>query len=126
MPPLHATVHSGDMAEEECGVARFQALLGGPWAMLIVRELLDGPRRFGQIATALPGMSAHTLASRLRRFEAHGLVTRTVYETIPPKVVYELTVTGSSLAPLLEAMNQWAISLPESRPGAVSADEPRR
>ncbi|WP_348535952.1 helix-turn-helix domain-containing protein [Kocuria sp. JC486] len=99
-------------SEVECGVARFQALLGGPWAMLIIRELLDGPRRFTEIATALPGMSAHTLAARLRRFEEHGLLTRTAHDEIPPKVVYELTPTGHTLRPILQTLNGWATSLP--------------
>ena len=69
----------------ECGVARFLALLNGPWATLIVRELLHGPHRFTELREALPGISPHTLTSRLRQFERHGIVTRTTYAEIPHK-----------------------------------------
>ncbi|WP_244630835.1 MULTISPECIES: winged helix-turn-helix transcriptional regulator [unclassified Microbacterium] len=59
-------------------------------ATLIVRELLNGPCRFGQLKDALPGISAHTLTDRLRRFEAYGIVTRTSYPETPPRVGHEL------------------------------------
>lgn len=97
----------------ECGVARFLVLLEGPWATLIVRELLHGPLRFTEIKDRLPGISAHTLTNRLRRFEANGLVTRTSYPEIPPRVVYELTEVGKQLRTVLDAMNAWALSVPE-------------
>jgi DNA-binding HxlR family transcriptional regulator len=96
----------------ECGVARFLILLDGPWATLIVRELLSGPRRFNELMDALPGISAHTLTRRLRRFEASGLVTRTAFAEIPPRVVYELTPLGQSLRSVLDAMNEWAEAVP--------------
>lgn len=96
----------------ECGVARFLTLLDGPWATLIVRDLLRGPARFSELRTALTGISAHTLSNRLRRFEEHGLVTRTVYAEVPPRVVYELTESGMGLKSVLDAMNDWALSIP--------------
>ncbi|MBD8608140.1 helix-turn-helix transcriptional regulator [Aeromicrobium fastidiosum] len=96
----------------ECGVARFLMLLDGPWATLIVRELMHGPHRFNELVEALPGISAHTLTHRLKRFEAHGLVTRTAYAEIPPRVVYELTPVGLQLRDVLEAMNAWADAVP--------------
>lgn len=98
----------------ECGMSRFLSLLDGPWATLIVRELLAGPRRFGELCDQLDGISAHTLTNRLRRFESHGLLTRTVYAEIPPKVVYELTESGYALRPVLDAMNAWGSSMIES------------
>ncbi|GFM52373.1 helix-turn-helix transcriptional regulator [Pseudomonas capsici] len=98
----------------ECGVERFLLLLDGPWATLIVRELLAGPRRFSELRDALQGISGHTLTHRLRRFENHGLVTRTVYAEIPPRVVYELTPFGASLKDILYAMNSWGLSVPEA------------
>lgn len=97
----------------ECGVSRFLMLLDGPWATLVVRELMHGPLRFTELMQALPGISAHTLTSRLRRFETHGLVTRTAYAEIPPRVVYELTPVGLELRGVLEAMNAWALNVPE-------------
>lgn len=98
----------------ECGVARFLLLFGGPWATLIVRELLHGPQRFGELREALPGISAHTLTNRLRLFESRGIVTRRAYPEIPPRVVYELTDLGLELQPVLDAMNEWGRSAPAS------------
>ncbi|MGQ4368933.1 winged helix-turn-helix transcriptional regulator [Streptomyces violaceoruber] len=97
----------------ECGVARFLTLLNGPWATLIVRELLPGPLRFNQLREALPGISPHTLTSRLRQFERHGIVTRTTYAEIPPRVVYELTPLGAGLREVLQAMGDWALAVPD-------------
>ncbi|WP_231873279.1 MULTISPECIES: helix-turn-helix domain-containing protein [Kitasatospora] len=97
----------------ECGVARFLVLLEGPWATLIVRELLHGPHRFTELREALPRISPHTLTSRLRRFEAHGLVVRTAYPEIPPRVEYRLTPLGERLGPVLQAMSDWATSIPD-------------
>lgn len=96
----------------DCGVARFLVLIDGPWATLIVRELMHGPLRFTELKDRLPGISAHTLTSRLRRFENNGLVTRTAYAEIPPRVVYELTEAGQGLRDVLNAMNTWALSVP--------------
>lgn len=102
-----------------CGVARFLTLLEGPWATLIVRNLLLGPARFSELRDGLTGISPHTLTSRLRKFEAHGIVTRTVHAEIPPRVVYELTDLGRSLAPVLQAMDAWATTVPR-----VESDDP--
>ncbi|AVH45637.1 winged helix-turn-helix transcriptional regulator [Agrobacterium tumefaciens] len=96
-----------------CGVERFLLLLDGPWATLIVRELLGGPRRFTELRSMLPGISAHTLTHRLRRFEDHGLVTRMAYAETPPRVIYELTELGMSLHDILYAMKDWGESLPD-------------
>lgn len=96
-----------------CGVARFLVLLDGPWATLIVRELLAGPKRFSDLREQLPGISANTLTRRLRRFEAYGVVERTTYGEVPPRVEYELTPLGQELTPVLTAMARWALSVPE-------------
>ena len=96
-----------------CGVARFLTLLDGPWATLIVRELLQGPQRFTQLRGSLPGISAHTLTHRLKGFERHGLVTRTAFAETPPRVIYELTPLGMGLRDVLEAMRKWGDAVPE-------------
>ncbi|MEU0190942.1 helix-turn-helix domain-containing protein [Streptomyces afghaniensis] len=93
----------------ECGVARFLTLLNGPWATLIVRELLHGPHRFNQLREVLPGISPHTLISQLRQFERHGIVTRTTHAEIPPRVEYALTPLGGGLREVLEAMGTRAM-----------------
>ena len=105
-----------------CGVARFLALLDGPWATLIARELLKGPQRFTQLREALPGISAHTLTHRLKGFERHGLVTRTAYAETPPRVVYELTPLGEGLRDVLDAMRKWGDAVPEE----IAAEEDRQ
>lgn len=97
-----------------CGVARFLTLLDGPWATLIVRELLHGPLRFTELRAALPGISAHTLTHRLKGFEQHGLVTRTAYAETPPRVVYELTPIGQGLREVLEVMGRWGEAVPDA------------
>lgn len=117
-----------------CGVSRFLTILDGPWATLIVRELLHGPLRFTQLRDALPGISAHTLTHRLKGFERHGLVTRTAYAETPPRVVYELTSMGEGLRAVLEAMAAWGDALPPEvtdthnpahrAPGAQNPGEP--
>jgi DNA-binding HxlR family transcriptional regulator len=104
----------------ECGVARFLALLNGPWATLIVRELLPGPLRFTQLRSALPGISPHTLTSRLRQFERYGIVTRTTYPEMPPRVEYQLTAAGEGLREVLDAMAAWATAIPEPTAHDVS------
>ncbi|MBX9446105.1 winged helix-turn-helix transcriptional regulator [Dickeya chrysanthemi] len=103
-----------------CGVARFLVLLDGPWATLIIRELLSGPRRFTELRDALPGISAHTLTHRLKRFERHGLVTRTAYAETPPRVVYALTPLGERLRDVLEAMRTWGDLVPDE---AITEEE---
>lgn len=97
-----------------CGIDRFLKLLDGPWATLIVRELLNGPQRFSQLRAALPGISAHTLTHRLKRFERHGLVTRTAFAETPPRVLYALTPLGAELQPVLESMRRWGDSVPDA------------
>lgn len=99
----------------DCGVERFLILLDGPWATLIIRELLNGPKRFGELRDALSGISAHTLTHRLRRFEEYGLLTRAAFSEIPPRVVYELTPFGESLRDVLYTMKAWGDALPADR-----------
>lgn len=92
----------------ECPIARFLTVLDGPWATLIVRELLTGPKRFTELRTALPGISPKTLSARLQRLHQTGLATRTAYAEVPPRVVYELTPAGARLEAVLAAMATWA------------------
>ncbi|KUN56060.1 transcriptional regulator [Streptomyces canus] len=99
----------------ECPIARFLTVLDGPWAMLIVREPLTGPKRFTELRArlhglglGLPGINPKTLSSRLRRFVLLGLVTRRAYPEVPPRVEYELTPAGTRLEVVLAAMGAWA------------------
>jgi len=96
----------------ECGVARFLVLCQAPWATLIVRELLPGQLRFTELRKRLPGISPHTLTSRLRLFEAYGIVTRQSFAETPPRVEYALTPLGYELRSVLDAMAKWAALVP--------------
>lgn len=93
---------------ESCPIARFLGALDGPWATLIVRELLGGPKRFGEVQSGLTGISPKTLSSRLRKLASYGVLTRTDHGGVPPKVVYELTPAGHQLLPVLNEMSIWA------------------
>lgn len=90
-----------------CPIERALEVLDGKWTTLIVRELLPGPKRFGELRAGLGNPSAKTVTERLRILEHQGVLTRTAYAEIPPRVVYELTPRGQSLRTLLEAMMAW-------------------
>jgi DNA-binding HxlR family transcriptional regulator len=101
-------VSSSEVKEESCPIARFLGVLDGRWATLIVRELLAGERRFGELSRALDGVSPKTLTGRLRQLERAGLVERTVFAEVPPRVTYCLTEGGQALRPVLDEMADWA------------------
>jgi DNA-binding HxlR family transcriptional regulator len=90
-----------------CGIERALDVLDGKWTTLVLRELLSGPKRFGELRTALGKPSPKTLTDRLRLLEHQGILTRTVYAEVPPRVVYELTERGQSLRSVLIAMLEW-------------------
>ncbi len=92
---------------DAAAVDRTVAVLSGKWTILIVCELLDGKRRFGQVMEALGGISPKVLAERLRELERRGLVTRTIYPEIPSHVEYALTEEGRTLRPIIAAMAAW-------------------
>ncbi len=96
-----------ETARSRCGVETTLRVLDGKWSTLIIRDLLAGPLRFGEIRRRLGNPSAKTVTERLRSLEHHGLLTRTAYAEIPPRVVYELTDRGRSLRVVLEAMLAW-------------------
>ena len=90
-----------------CPVATTVALIGSKWKLLILRNLLQRPWRFNELKKSLAGISQKVLTDSLRSMEDGGLVTRTVYPEVPPRVEYTLTETGYSLKPILDAMVEW-------------------
>jgi DNA-binding HxlR family transcriptional regulator len=90
-----------------CPVLRAVTILDGKWTLLILRDLLQGTRRFGELRRSLDGLSPRTLAERLRTLEREDVVTRRVYAEVPPRVEYTLTTKGRALAPVLEALGAW-------------------
>ncbi|HVJ53707.1 MAG TPA: helix-turn-helix domain-containing protein [Aliidongia sp.] len=103
------TIEPPDLAHEDCRkVSRVLARVGDKWTLLIVMLLRDGPRRFNEIKRMIGGISQRMLTLTLKGLERDGMVTRTVFPTIPPRVDYELTDLGRSLSqPVLE-LGQWA------------------
>mgnify|MGYP005765089289 CR=1 FL=1 len=90
-----------------CPVATTVALIGSKWKLLIIRNLLSRPWRFNELKKDLEGISQKVLTDSLRSMEADGIITRTVYPEVPPRVEYTLTELGYSLCPILEAMRVW-------------------
>lgn len=94
-------------ATRGCPIERALLVLDGKWSTLIIRELLSGPKRFGELRTALGISSPKTLTERLRILEHQDVLTRTVHAEVPPRVVYALTERGESFRSVLEAMATW-------------------
>ncbi|MGW5099756.1 winged helix-turn-helix transcriptional regulator [Streptomyces sp. NPDC004100] len=93
---------------EDCGIRDVLDRIGDKWSVLVVVELAQGVRRFRQLQRAVPGISQRMLTLTVRRLERDGLVTRTVYPTVPPQVEYELTAMGHSLTHLVKALADWS------------------
>ena len=92
-----------------CPVETTLMLISNRWNVLILRDLMEGPKRFGELKKSLGNISQKVLTANLRAMEENGLLIRTVYAQVPPKVEYTLTDTGYSLKPVLDAMVQWGI-----------------
>lgn len=90
-----------------CPVETTLMLIGDKWKVLILRDLMDGTKRFGELKKSIGSVSQKVLTSQLRDMEAKGLLSRKVYAEVPPRVEYTLTETGYSLAPVLNAMKEW-------------------
>ena len=90
-----------------CPVETTLMLISDRWKVLIIRDLLDGTKRFGEIKKSVGNVSQKVLTANLRSMEDSGLLTRKVYPEVPPRVEYTLTQTGYSLKPILDAMVEW-------------------
>lgn len=90
-----------------CPVATTVALIGSKWKLLIIRNLLARPWQFNELKKDLEGISQKVLTDSLRSMEADGIITRTVYPEVPPRVEYALTELGESLKPILDSMRAW-------------------
>lgn len=91
----------------ECPVATTVALIGSKWQLLIIRNLLQRPWRFNELKRDLIGISQKVLTDSLRSMEEDGLITRTVYPEVPPRVEYALSDLGQTLKPILDSMVEW-------------------
>lgn len=96
-----------------CPVETTLMLISDRWKVLIIRELLGGTKRFGELKKAIGAISQKVLTAHLRSMEAAGLLIRKVYPEVPPRVEYTLTETGYSLRPVLDAMVAWGTAYKE-------------
>lgn len=90
-----------------CPVETTLTLIGDKWKVLILRDLLTGTKRFGELKKSIGSVSQKVLTAQLRSMEDSGLVNRKVYAEVPPRVEYSLTDLGQSLRPILDAMQNW-------------------
>lgn len=113
---LEKITDKGRRYDDACGTAHGLELLGERWVLLIVRELMLGPRRFGDLRRDLPGLSANVLTQRLETLEATGILRR---RRLPPPAsvqVYELTDWGYEAEPIIQALGRWAARSPAHDP----------
>ena len=103
LPPLPTADHSDCRA-----VASVLARVGDKWSVFVIMMLTDGPRRFNELKRTIAGISQRMLTLTLRGLERDGLLTRTLFPTIPPRVDYELTKMGRSLRAAVEPLGSWA------------------
>ena len=112
MRPEHKKVPAfppGPHLDSDCrGAASVLARVGDKWSVFVIMMLGDGPKRFNEIKRMISGISQRMLTLTLRGLERDGLVTRTVFPTIPPRVDYELTLLGGELVELLDAIRFWS------------------
>ena len=90
-----------------CPVETTLTLISSKWKILILRDLMPGTKRFGELKKSIGGVSQKVLTAQLREMETDGLVRRTVYPEVPPRVEYTLTALGRSLKPILDALWDW-------------------
>lgn len=90
-----------------CPVETTLTLIGDKWKVLILRDLISGTKRFGELKKSVGNVSQKVLTAQLRAMEDSGLVNRKVYAEVPPRVEYSLTPLGMSLKPVLDAMKDW-------------------
>ena len=90
-----------------CPVELTMGLIDNKWKVIIVRDLLTGTKRFGELKKSVTGITQKVLTNNLRQMEQDGLVKRKVYPEVPPRVEYSLTETGLSLKPILDSMVKW-------------------
>lgn len=97
-----------------CPVATTVALIGSKWKLLIIRNLRVRPWRFNELRKDLEGISQKVLTDSLRSLESDGIITRTVYPEVPPRVEYALSELGESMRPIIDSMETWGLFYKET------------
>lgn len=106
-----------------CPVEITLMLISDRWKVLIIRDLLDGTKRFGEIKKSVGNVSQKVLTANLRSMEDSGLLIRKVYAEVPPRVEYTLTETGYSLKPILDAMVKWGTEYKQKNGGCPKVNQ---
>ena len=96
---------------DECPIKKVADILDGKWTTLIIRDLLSGKKRYHELQQSLEGISAKVLSDRLRKLESTGMITRTVFDTVPPSTEYQLSTQGMAIAPVFNAMAEFGQQL---------------
>ncbi|MHC2433488.1 winged helix-turn-helix transcriptional regulator [Bradyrhizobium sp. USDA 4451] len=104
-PPAASEPCNGDLSAQ---FHRALSVLAGKWKGDILWQLVDRKRRFGELRQSIPGVTQHMLTTQLRDLEANGLVKRTVYPEVPPRVEYEMTPSAKALRPVFDELYRWA------------------
>ncbi len=98
-----------------CPVATTVGLIGNKWKLLILRNLLAAPHRFGELRKTIPGISQKVLTDNLKSLEQDGIIIRTAYAEVPLRVDYKLSELGDTMRPIISAMEQWGLDYQQSR-----------
>ena len=98
-----------------CPVAITVGLIGNKWKLLILRNLLATPHRFGELRKTIPGLSQKVLTDNLRALEEDGLIIRTAFAEVLPRVEYKLSELGDTMRPIIAAMEQWGLAYQNQR-----------
>ncbi|MGL5295838.1 MAG: winged helix-turn-helix transcriptional regulator [Culicoidibacterales bacterium] len=110
-----------------CSLALGIDIIGGKWKLIILWYLIDGTKRFSEIKRHLPGVTQKMLTQQLRELEAHGIIIRTVYPIVPPKVEYTLSKEGERLIPIVQSLCDWSINYAQTQHiPIVSKDEAQK
>jgi DNA-binding HxlR family transcriptional regulator len=102
-----------------CSVEAALSVIGGLWKPVILFHLLDGTKRFGELSRLVPNVTQRMLTLQLRELEADGVVRRTVYPEVPPRVEYDLTEFGRTLEPVLLTLRDWGAGFQAKRAAAA-------
>ncbi len=94
----------------DCPVATTVQLIGNKWKLLILRNLMARPWRFNEMLRSIPGISQKVLTDNLRALEKDGIISRTVFPEVPPRVEYALSELGDSMRPIIDAMQAWGVN----------------
>lgn len=100
------------ISDEKICVTKTMKIIGSKWTVLILRELFEGTKRFGELQRGLEGISPKTLTVRLRELEAEGIIAKKMFQEVPLRVEYSLTERGSSLREIIEKMHAWGKTNP--------------